>query len=134
MLLVGAELDALNAKSASTKTITQLREAEDIQALLTLIKGQWGIPPRLIFHSSRCRADIALTRQIAMYLVHVMLGRSLTEVGLIFGRDRTTVGHACAHIEDMRDDARFEAEISLLETALEAYTPCCESLEAMHAA
>jgi chromosomal replication initiation ATPase DnaA len=48
-----------------------------------------------------------------------MLGESLTSVGLAFGRDRTTVSYACNLIEDLRDDPRFEAEVSALERELQ---------------
>jgi hypothetical protein len=53
-----------------------------------------------------------------MYLAHVAFGLSLTRVGVCFGRDRTTVRHACALIEDSRDDPRCEFGLSALEAAL----------------
>jgi chromosomal replication initiation ATPase DnaA len=53
-----------------------------------------------------------------MYLMHVALGRSLTDVGRMFGRDRTTVSHACARIEDMRELPRFDADVTRLEDVL----------------
>lgn len=55
-----------------------------------------------------------------MYLSHVVLGRSLVEIGEIFGRDRTTVSYACALIEDMRDDPQFDDEVCGLERRIEA--------------
>jgi len=55
-----------------------------------------------------------------MYLSHVMLGRTLAEVGEAFGRDRTTVSYACALMEDLRDDPRFDAEVADLEQQIEA--------------
>jgi chromosomal replication initiation ATPase DnaA len=36
-------------------------------------------------------------------------------VGELFGRDRTTVSHACALIESLRDDAALEREIQRIE-------------------
>lgn len=60
----------------------------------------------------------ALARQMAMYLAHVAFGLSLTRVGICFGRDRTTVRHACALIEDRRDDLRLECGLNALEAAL----------------
>jgi chromosomal replication initiation ATPase DnaA len=33
---------------------------------------------------------------------------SLTEVGHLFDRDRTTVAHACSLVEDRRDDPDFD--------------------------
>jgi hypothetical protein len=68
--------------------------------------------------ASRGRKSIALARQTAMYLAHVAFGLSLTRVGICFGRDRTTVRHACALIEDRRDDPALEFGLSALEAAL----------------
>ncbi|HHS82686.1 MAG TPA: chromosomal replication initiator DnaA [Devosia sp.] len=68
-----------------------------------------------LFHHTRSRAPIAHTRQMAMYLMHVVLGRSLTQVGQFFRRDRTTVAHACSRIEDLRDVPEFDEELNRLE-------------------
>lgn len=61
---------------------------------------------------------VALARQTAMYLAHIVFGLSYTRVGICFGRDRTTVRHACALIEDRRDDPACDIGLSALETAL----------------
>ncbi len=70
--------------------------------------------------ASRGRARVALARQVAMYLSHVGFGLSLTEVGRLFERDRTTVAHACSVVEDRRDDATFDRTLELLEWASRA--------------
>lgn len=88
--------------------------------VIALIARERHVPIRLLTHPSRCRRTTARARQLAMYLSHVVLGRSLTEIGYAFGRDRTTVAHACAVIEDMRDDPDFDAEVTALERRLEA--------------
>jgi hypothetical protein len=54
-------------------------------------------------------------RQIAMYVAHVILQVSLTDIGIVFGRDRTTVSYACHVVEDRRDDTDFDAFISAIE-------------------
>ena len=54
-------------------------------------------------------------RQISMYVCHVVLQLSLSDIGAAFGRDRTTVGHACNVVEDRRDDAAFDAFVSAIE-------------------
>jgi chromosomal replication initiation ATPase DnaA len=69
----------------------------------------------------RGRAPIASARQAAMYLAHVKLGLSLTSVGEQFRRDRTTVAHACALIEDSRDDPRREQVFACLEAAIDLW-------------
>ncbi|HWU16043.1 MAG TPA: helix-turn-helix domain-containing protein [Devosia sp.] len=89
---------------------------DDVAALVAREKN---VPMRLLMHSSRCRAAAARARQLAMYLAHVMLGRSLSEVGHAFGRDRTTVSYACALIEDLREDPDFDAFVTRLEQKID---------------
>lgn len=83
--------------------------------IVALISAHHGVPPVLLLHRSRCRAPVARARQLAMYLMHTLLGRTMTEVGRYFGRDRTTVAHACGRIEDKRDDVEFDRLVSALE-------------------
>lgn len=68
--------------------------------------------------ANRGRANVALARQTAMYLTHVGLRLSMTQVGILFERDRTTVSHACMIIEDRRDDPDFDLALELLERAV----------------
>lgn len=72
---------------------------------------------------SRCRAPVAQARQIAMYLTHVSFGVTLSEVGRVFGRDRTTASHACHVIEDRREDEVFDACLQRIEAALTGLAP-----------
>ena len=67
---------------------------------------------------TRGSARTAFARQVAMYLAHVGCGVSLTEVGDLFDRDRTTVAHACSLVEDKRDDPDFDYRLNHLERAV----------------
>jgi hypothetical protein len=73
---------------------------------------------------TRCVAPVARARQAAMYLAHIGLGLNLTSTGLAFGRDRTTVRHACHLVEDARGNckgnSRGETAADLALAALEA--------------
>ena len=66
----------------------------------------------------RGEAPIALARQIAMYLMHVSYGRHYAEVGQFFRRDRTTVSHACALVEELREDPDFDNGLNRIEDLL----------------
>lgn len=57
---------------------------------------------------------------MAMYLAHVAFRLSFTQVGQLFGRDRTTVAHACGVIEDLRDDQIIDRALTVLADALTA--------------
>lgn len=86
--------------------------------VVALVATALGIGVSAIRAGGRGSAAEANARQMAMYLAHVELGLSLSRVGASFGRDRTTVAHACARMEDRRDDPRFERMIACLEAAL----------------
>ncbi|MGX1787604.1 helix-turn-helix domain-containing protein [Bosea sp. NPDC055332] len=93
---------------------------------------QWRAPARLAeaavcgamrlpagaLQAGRGTRRIASARQLAMYLTHVGFGLTLTEVGACFERDRTTVRHACALVEDRRDQPSFDLAVSALEAGL----------------
>lgn len=59
-------------------------------------------------------------RQIAMYLSHVVLSVPYGSIAQAFGRDRTTVVHACAVVEDRRDDAGYDRFVERCERCVEA--------------
>jgi hypothetical protein len=87
--------------------------------LLRFVAAARGVTTEQLLSSSRGEAEVAQARQLAMYLMHVVLGRIYLDVGRFFGRDRTTVSYACALIEDLREDPQFDAEVSRLERRLE---------------
>lgn len=69
--------------------------------------------------STRGSQAAAFARQVAMYLAHVGFGLGFVEIGKCFGRDRTTIAHACRVVEDRRDDVWFDSRMAELELA------CC---------
>lgn len=76
------------------------------------------LPPATLRQGRRGVSPVAFGRQVAMYLTHVGFGLNLSQVGLAFGRDRTTVRHACALVEDRRSEPGFELALAALEAAL----------------
>jgi chromosomal replication initiation ATPase DnaA len=76
-------------------------------------------------HAKCRRAPDVLARQAAMYLANVAFGLSYTEISTVFRRDRTTVAHACAIIEDLRDDPVMDRTLTALEAALTASNRAC---------
>jgi chromosomal replication initiation ATPase DnaA len=86
-----------------------------------LVATVFCVAPADLRSRSRGPAATAFARQTAMYLPHVVLGAKLAEVGRHFGRDRTTVAHACARVEDRRDDEAMERVVSCLEAAVQRW-------------
>ncbi len=78
------------------------------------------LPVEEIAAPTRRSKSAAFARQAAMYLMHVAFGVSLARVAMAFGRDRTTVAHACHLIEDRREDQDLDARLEDLEAFLRA--------------
>jgi hypothetical protein len=62
----------------------------------------------------------AHSRQIAMYVCHVALSISVDDIAASFGRERSTVAHACHLVEDRRDDPAYEDFVSAVERMVTA--------------
>jgi len=75
----------------------------------------FDVPLEELRASSRGSAAVAFARQSAMYLAHVVLGMRYSEIGRLFGRDRTTAAHACRTVEDRRDDPLIDLQLEVLE-------------------
>ena len=76
----------------------------------------YSVERGILDHPTRGRSRVAFARQVAMYLAHVSFGMTLTTVGQAFGRDRTTVAHACALVEDARDEPEIDRTLEMLES------------------
>ena len=83
----------------------------------TATAAAFALPVAEVQAATRRAPYVAFARQTAMYLAHVAFGLSYGEVGMAFGRDRTTVAHACSLVEERRDDPAVDAVLGPLEMA-----------------
>jgi chromosomal replication initiation ATPase DnaA len=107
---------------------TKLKGALMRRAIEASVAAVFDVEAEALRIATRGPARAAFARQVAMYLTHVVCGLTLTEVGRLFGRDRTTVAYACGVVEDQRDEAEFDARLTHLEQsvgALVAALPQC---------
>lgn len=79
---------------------------------------------RVQIRRDRRRAQCHI-RQIAMYVCHVSLRISQADIAHAFGRDRTTVGHACAVVEDRRDDPAYDDFVGAVERLATSVFQAC---------
>lgn len=96
-----SELDAAHARLAASLVAYGLSQSSNA-----------------ILKAGRGTAEAAFARQIAMYILYVGMGLSLTRVAAAFGRDRTTVSHACHQIENRRENPDFDDWLESLEASL----------------
>lgn len=95
-----------------------------------LVSYTMAAPLPALFGSERGGALVAQGRQIAMYLTHTAYEMSLARVAVAFGRDRSTVAHACHRVEDRRDSPAFDRWIEDMEAVLRAAPAPFTGLEA----
>ena len=108
-------------QKAAKRDIRRIREFErqaQVVVAQEIVARAFRISIVEIRAPTRRTAPVALARQTAMYLMHVVFGMSLSAVGRHFGRDRTTASYACRQIEDRRDEPNFDMLVDRLEFAV----------------
>lgn len=83
-----------------------------------VVAEAFGLSHASLLASGRGDATESLGRQCAMYLAHVVGQLSLIDVAAAFGRERSTVSHACINIEDRRDGPVFDLQLEYMEKRL----------------
>jgi chromosomal replication initiator protein len=83
-----------------------------------VVCGHFSLRP-IDLRSKRRSKNVAVPRQLAMYLCRKLLGASFPHIGELFARDHSTVIHANAVTERrIKDDAAFEATVERLERTI----------------
>lgn len=95
---------------------------EVCRAVAGCVAFDFGLDAAALEAGFRGSQRMAFARQIAMYLAHVGFGLSFEIIGHAFGRDRTTVAHACRVVEEARDDIWFDCRVATLELICRAAT------------
>ena len=108
----------ISSEISARRTFCNRNQAPTRLAIELAVERVFGVQRQAIAQQNRGRAASAQARQVAMYLAHVGCGMTLTEAGWLFGRDRTTVAHACIVVEDKRDDPIWDQMLDLLERAV----------------
>ncbi len=85
------------------------------ELIISVVCDQYGVTQEDVVSKKRSR-DIAMPRQIAMYLCRDLTQLSTTNIGRAFGgRDHTTVMHGCDKIaEEMKNNFSFKKRIEEL--------------------
>lgn len=90
------------------------------ECLIDMASALFSLPSKELRGAGRSTLPVSRVRQIAMYVAHVVLRLTMADVGRGFGRDRTTVLHACQLVEDLRDDAEYDRVVSMFERVASA--------------
>jgi Bacterial dnaA protein helix-turn-helix len=83
--------------------------------IIACVALDFGLDAMALVSPTRGAPQVAFARQMPMYLAHVGFALSFEAIGRTFGRDRTTVSHACHVVEDRRDDIWLDCRLATLE-------------------
>ena len=83
--------------------------------VIDLMSALFGTSGRELREPGRGERSVSRVRQIGMYVARVTLGLRVVEIAAGFGRDKSTVVHACHIIEDLRDDVDFDRLVARAE-------------------
>jgi chromosomal replication initiator protein len=103
--LSGSPLSTQLVQTALADLLPQRGKLE-VRQVVQAVATVFGLSPEDLLGRSRSR-DVALPRQVAMYLMREEVNASLPQIGeALGGRDHTTVMYACEKVADMieRDD------------------------------
>lgn len=91
-----------------------------IEEIQRIVCDHYKIPEDMIRAKNR-KKEIALARQISMYLAKTMTNHSLKTIGLHFGgRDHSTVIHAIQTIDELKkSDSSIKEDIAALQRKIE---------------
>ena len=80
--------------------------------IIESVSGVFGVPVEKVMSRDRTR-DVALTRQVIMYLMREEANVSLPQIGMAMGgRDHTTVMHACEKVASLlQTDNSFRSQV-----------------------
>ena len=104
------EIDLALAKDVVEKFLNEPEEELSLTYIQQAVAEHYVVPLQDLIGKGRTK-NIALARQVAMYLCKTLSKKSLKQIGQAFGgRDHSTVLHACRAIEQLMDnDQGFKA-------------------------
>jgi len=111
--LIGESIVTLDTAREALKNIAMQDESEiDAGHILDGVCKFYNIKKEELLARKRTK-EIALARQVAMYLISDMLSMPLEAIGNIFGKDHSTVIYAKNKIsEDMQKNKKFATEVN----------------------
>jgi chromosomal replication initiator protein len=107
------------AKEVLKDTIRNGTKQISIEQIQKKVAASYNLSPEMLC-SKRKTQEIALARQVAMYLARSLTNNSLKAIGLHFGgRDHSTVIHACTLVGDnIKKDYNFKLKVDEIINSL----------------
>lgn len=121
--LIGQPLNTAMVNSAMADLLPQRRALSSDQ-VVTAVADAFGLEKDVLVGRGRTQ-EIALPRQVAMYLLRQEVNASLPQIGqALGGRDHTTVMYACDKVADLMErDDRLRRQVLQIKESLYGRVP-----------
>lgn len=86
--------------------------------VLSLVASIYDVPVGELVHVTRGSNKAVAARQVAMYLSHIVLAMTITDLAKAFHRRPSSTLHAVRRVEAMRENAKVDLTLSWLESFL----------------
>ena len=96
----------------SLSDMSSPKHTTSAEEIIESVSDVFGIPVEKVMSRDRTK-DVALTRQVIMYLMREEANASLPQIGQVMGgRDHTTVMHACERVSSLLEtDREFRSQV-----------------------
>lgn len=108
--LTGAEISLEMAKQILKKAYPEENSELTIENIQEAVAKHFDLKVSDLKANTRAKA-VAMPRQIAIYLIRKYTGMGFKEIGSLFGKDHSTVIHACSKVE-----REMDSEVAMRET------------------
>jgi len=119
--LTGSPIDLSMAKTVLKDIISDDEKPLTAEGIMKSVAEHYGMKVQDLKAKKRSR-DIAIPRQVAMYVARELTGASLSEIGKVMGgKDHATVIYACKQVSEKR--ARDEAFNRMMDSLVNKLKP-----------
>ncbi len=117
--ITNAQIDMPLTEEVVNRAVRTSAAEMTMENIATAVCEHFNVPEKMLLSKSR-KQEIALARQVAMYIAKKMTDKSLAEIGLNLGnRNHATVLHAIKTVSDqMEYDAMLRRSVHQIENAL----------------
>lgn len=94
------------------------RQSHQAGLAIAAVALEFGVTEPDLINPQVATPHLRFTRQLAMYLTHIVYELNPSHIARIFLKDRSTVTHAVKVIEDCREDPVLDMKVIHLENFL----------------
>jgi len=82
--------------------IDRTARRERVDKIIGLVAQAFMLAPEILVSNNTRKRNVVMAKQMAMKLIRMYCKIPLSEIGILFNQDHTTVIHHCRKVDDLR--------------------------------